>query len=124
MSQKSGQFAGDARLIEALAQGMTQAQAATATGYCARTIRRRLELDDFRALVIEARSAMLTQATGRLAAASAVAVTTLVKLALSANSEMVRARCARSILELNVRFRETEELAERLSRLEAAAGTS
>ena len=122
MSPKTGQqLEGDARLIETLARGSSQAQAATETGYSTRTIRRRMEHEDFRNAVAAARSAVLTEATGKLAAAAGAAVETLVSLATGAKSEIVRASCARSILELSAKFRETQELADRLAALETAS---
>ena len=125
MSSNPGQnLEGDARLIEVLARGATQSQAAIETGLSTKTIQRRMEGEDFRAAVAGVRSQMLSEVTGQLAVASAVAVQTLVTLASGAKSELVRARCARAILELSVRFRETEELSERLSKLEAAANSS
>jgi len=110
----------DEALIAALASGQTVQDAAKTAGVSARTAHRRLDDPAFARRVTEARSEMVKRAVGQLAEASAEAVTTLRAL-LRAESETARLGAARSILELGSRLRESTELEERLSALEAAA---
>ena len=68
--------------------------------------------------VAEARAEMVARAVGTLADASTAAAATLRKL-LDAESETVRLGACRAILELGVKLREGEELAQRIAALEA-----
>ena len=114
----SGRHNGDAALVAALAGGATHQEAAAQAGMSERTAYRRVADDSFRQQLAEARGALITRATGRLAAACSAAAATLAAL-LKADSENVRLGAARSILELAVRLRESEELEGRVAALEA-----
>ena len=107
----------DQALVAALAAGATKQEAARLAGVGERTIYRRLEDPDFRRRVDQARSELVTQAVGRLADASAAAVTTLRAL-LGADSESVRLGACRAILDLGLKLRESEELERRIAALE------
>ena len=105
-------------LIAALAGGVTVQDAAVTAGVGVATARRRLREPEFRRRVDEARADMIRQAVARVSAASTNAVATLRGL-LGAESESVRLGAARSILELGVKLREAQDLAERIAALEA-----
>jgi hypothetical protein len=118
---------GDEALIAALAAGTTIGDAAQAAGLSRRTVARRLEEDEFRALVATARAEMFGRAVGILAEAAAGAAQTLHDLAVSGGSETVRLGAAKVILDAGHRARGDEEFEQRLSRVEASiheTGTS
>ena len=110
---------GEAKLIVALAGGATVRAAAIAAGIAERTAYRYLEILDFRQAVLKARSAMIDQAAGRLAQTSTKAAATLRKL-LDSDDERVKGAAAEKILRLGTQLRDSNELAERISRLEEA----
>ena len=107
----------DGALIAALAGGATVQEAARTAGVSESTAYRRLKEPAFCQRVAEARSEMIARAVGVLARGSTAAATTLALL-LKAESETVRLGAARSILELAVKLRETEELERRIGALE------
>ena len=112
-----GRRKGDSGLVAALAGGATVRDAARSAGVSERTAHRRLEDAAFARRVAEARAELIAQAVGTLADASTVAASTLRGL-LKAESESVRLGAARSILELAVKLRESEELERRIAALE------
>ena len=125
---RNGRHGADPTLVVALAAGLTRQQAAKQAGVSLRTVARRLNDPKFRQQIAEARSATVEQASARLTAASLMAVQTLLQL-LGAESESVRLGTARAILEMGVKFRETEALEakirafqERLTALEERRG--
>ena len=85
-------------LLEALARGASQQEAAMASGVSARTVRRRLESEDFVRQVKFARQAMLDRAIGATAAAAKPAIKTLLEL-LGSRSETSRLVAAKAILD-------------------------
>lgn len=89
----------DDLLIAALARGATQARAAQESGCSERTVRRRLEDENFRARVQAAREEPLQRATGALAAGAPSAVNTLLKLMTSAKNESVRLGAAKALFD-------------------------
>ena len=113
----SGRKNGEPALIAALAGGATVQEAARAAGVSERTVYRRLEHDTFRRQLAEARAELMARAAGALARVSTAAAATLAGL-LTAASESVRLGAARSILELAVKLRESEELERRIAALE------
>lgn len=120
MSEKLGQDDADVDsiLIESLARGCSHARAAKESGVSVRTVQRRLEKQDFRDQVKTMRRTLTEQATGRLAASSRRMVDILVKLATSAKSEIVRAKCAMAVLEICRRYDEHFELVEDVRELQ------
>lgn len=108
-------------LAAALAAGHTQAEAGKLARLSERSVRRRLENEDFRRQVADMRRELVDGATGRLARAMSGAVTVLVELAESAQSEAARVSAARAVVEFGMRLREAEEFERRLAELEAAA---
>jgi hypothetical protein len=77
---------------------VTHAAAGRAAGVSERTVRRRLEDEDFRADVTRARAALVDRAAGRGAEALVDAVETLRVLMGSAQSEAVRVAACRELL--------------------------
>ena len=111
----------DSALIAAMAGGCTVEDAAATVGVGVATAYRRLKEPEFRRQVDEARAALIGQAIARLSAASTDAVSTLKDL-LTAESETVRLGAAKAILDLGLRLREHEDLAERVAALEGQLG--
>ncbi len=116
----NGRHNADDAIAAALAAGKIVRDAAAEVGVAERTIHRRLSEAGFRARVDELRSELVATALGRMADTMADAADTLRRL-LGAESEAVRLGAARSILELGCRLRESVELEQRLTTLEAAA---
>lgn len=119
----SGRKTSDETLILALAAGASRASAAKSASVSERTVFRRLQDPAFRQRLDAARAEMLTSAVARLTASATSAAATLHRL-LSAESESVALGAARAILELGTKLRESEELAQRIAALEAAAGAT
>ena len=91
-------------------------------GGLARAEKVRAEKDEARRLLLEARRERLDAAIERLAAAAERAAAVIEEL-LGATSETVRLRSAVALLEI-LDHHATRELAERLERLEALAGSN
>ena len=108
----------DAALIAALATGATVRDAAAAAGVAERTVYRRLEDPTFRHQVDDARAELIATAVARLGAAATKAVGKLEDL-LTAESEAVRLGAAKAILDAALRWREHQDLTERVAALEA-----
>ncbi len=107
----------DSVLVTALASGVTVRDAAATAGVGETTVYRCLKEPELRRRVYRAQSEMVGQAAARLSAARTSAADTLKDL-LTAESETVRLGAARSILELGMKLREQEDLAERVAALE------
>jgi hypothetical protein len=107
----------DHLIVAALAAGTTNQDAAAAAGVGERTVRRRLEDPAFQRQVLDARSALLEQAIGRMAGATTEAADTLRSL-LNAESENVRHAAAKTLLELTAKGLEQLDLAARIVQLE------
>jgi DNA-binding transcriptional ArsR family regulator len=107
----------DARLLSALASGISVAEAARATGLSQRTVYRRLADPAFRKQLSGLRDELVTDALAGLARSAAKAVETLRRL-LEARNEHVQLGAARALLDQLLRLREGVELAERVAALE------
>lgn len=105
--------------VLALAQGQTNGQAATKAGVSTRTILRWLEDDDFRQEIDDTRTALLRVAVGRLAAGATLAVDALVD-ALATEKGQARVQAARTLLDACLKLRESLELEQRITALEAS----
>ena len=108
----------EAALLAALAGGATVQEAAEQAGVSEATAYRRLREPAFCQQLSEARAELIKRAVGRLARDCSAAADTLRDL-LTAESETVRLGAAKGILELAVKIREHDELAERVAALEA-----
>ncbi len=108
----------DAALVAALAGGATVRDAAAEAGIGEATAHRRLKEPAFRKWVDDARAEVIAGAVARLGAASTKAVATLEGL-LAADSEAVKLGAARAILDAALKWREHQDLTERVAALEA-----
>lgn len=115
--EKSGRKAADERLAFELAAGRTLKEAAAAAGVSASTADRRQRDPEFRKRVAEIRTAMITDATGRLSAGMTKAADVLVKLLGHKNAD-TRRHAAVKLIELAAKMREHGELADRVAELE------
>ena len=106
------------RLALGLAQGMTRIDAAAYAEMGERTVYTKLKDPAFVALVADHRSRIVGQTVGKLASAGAAAADKL-KALLSDPSANVQLQAARSLLELTVKLRTYNELADRIAALEA-----
>ena len=107
----------DSALIAALAGGSTVEDAATTAGVGVATVYRRLKEPEFRRQVDDARAEMIAAAVAKLGAASTKAVAKL-EGRLAAEAEAVQLGAAKAILDAALRWREHEDLAERVAALE------
>jgi hypothetical protein len=103
----------------ALACGATPESAAQKAAFSLRTVYRRLAEPAFGARVREARAEMVRRVAGMLTAAGIGSIKTFTTLQESAVSESVRLGAARAIIELGCKVRESVELTERLTAVEA-----
>jgi hypothetical protein len=108
----------DARLVEALARGVNQTEAARLSGVSVRTIARRLGDPEFRNQVDEFRAQMLESASGRLADLLDRSISTLARLMADDAPPGVRLSAAKAAIEHAVRLREAFEIERRLRELE------
>ena len=113
-----GKRGADAPIVAALAAGASVPAAAKAGGVSEATVYRRLREPAFRQRVDEARAEIVARAVAKLSAASTEAADTLRRL-LYSPMDFARLAAARSILELGVKLREDQDLAERVAALEA-----
>jgi len=109
---------GEAVLIARLAAGATMLDAAAAAGIHERTARRRYQEPGFRRQVAAARGSMMERALGELANAATEATARLRRL-LESDSEQVQLSACRAILDHGGKLRESCELSERITALEA-----
>lgn len=109
---------GEDAMVLALAAGRTIADAADLAGIAVKTVQRRLADPSIRRMISAARAEMVQRAMGSLSDTLAEAVCTLRKL-LKAKGDMVKLSAARALLEYSLRFRESIDLEERLTQIEA-----
>src|SRR5205823_14914021 len=108
----------DPALIVALASGSTVQDAAATAGVSVATAHRRLADKGFQHCVTEARDELVSLTVGRLAKATSRAVDTLDALLGDQTPPAVRLGAARAVLEMAAKYREAEELTERVAALE------
>ncbi len=113
----------DSVLIAHLSVGVTRAGAAKAANVSESTVFRRLQNEAFRRELASAKEELIRSTVARLSASATQAATTLQRL-LNADSETVQLGAARAILELSVKWREAEELDQRIAALEVVAAQS
>ena len=109
------------RAIAALLSAPSLEQAAKKAGLSRATLYRWMREPDFKTALRAARREVVDATIGRLQAATAEAVTALVK-ALTCTTPTVRVSAARAILEFSFRSVELGDLEERLSALEQQFG--
>jgi hypothetical protein len=115
----NGRRATNEALLTALACGATVESAARTVGVSVRTIHRRLKDPGFQEQLRKLRSDMLERAGAMLTAMAMESVKTLVALQAASMPPAVRLGAARAALDLGVKFRESQELEQRIAALEA-----
>jgi hypothetical protein len=109
----------DKTMLVALACGATVENAAPRAGVAVRTAYRRLADPRFRARLAQTRADVVQRIAGLLTGAGIGSVKTLVDLQNDAAvSPAVRRACARDVLEIGLRVRESADLELRLAALE------
>ncbi len=116
MAENSGQRQHDV-LVSALARGETHASAATLSGYCVRTVQRRLDDGEFRGEVQRVRSQIVDAAAGRISNTLDAAAICLKNLLVS-ESDAIKLSAARALFEIGIRLKEVVELESRLQAVE------
>jgi DNA-binding CsgD family transcriptional regulator len=101
-----------------LATGASTLDAAEKLQISRRTVQRKLRKPAFRKLVADLRSQLFSSALGRMAENMTHATDALASL-LDASDPAVRLRAARATLSLALRLRDSVEVSDRLSELEA-----
>lgn len=113
----------DQLLVTALVCGATVEGAAQRAGVSVRTVYRRLRQPRFQERLRQGRRELVERTSGLLTGAALSAVKTLVDLSQDgAVAPTVRRRAARDVLELGLRFRDSNDLEERIAQLEDAVG--
>lgn len=119
-----GRKTADDALLLALACGATIENAARKANVSLRTAYRRVEEPAFLERLKQVRTEMVQRATAILTAGAMEAVKTMIELLGPTSPPAVRLGSARSIVELGVKLRESNELAERITALEEQLGAS
>jgi transposase len=119
-----GKYTIDEQLALSLACGATIEAAAAKLKVSTSTVNRRLKDPKFQKRLREVRSDMVARATSMLTAAAMEAVKTLLALQSTETPPPVRLGAARAVLELGSKLRESIELSERVTALEAQFGQS
>jgi hypothetical protein len=107
----------DELIIAALASGRDYEAAATVASTSSRTVRRRMSDPEFAAEVSRRRGERVGEVSGLLLDASVLAVGVLLDC-LNSESDVVRSRAARTLIDLGQRVRVTSDHEDRLARLE------
>jgi hypothetical protein len=108
------------KAIAALLSEPTLGKAAKAAGIGERTLYNWLNEPNFKAALRSAEKELLDNVTRRLAAGQVLALDTLQKLIQSARHESTKLRASVSWLELSLKFRDMQDIEDRLTALEAA----
>jgi hypothetical protein len=101
-----------------LATGASVSAAAEKLGVARSTVHRKLRMPVFRQLVAELRSELFSSALGRMAENMTHATDALGSL-LDANDPGVKLRAAKAVLGLAIRLRDSVDVSDRISELEA-----
>ena len=108
----------NSRLALVLAAGATVTAAAAELGISRKTVQRKLAKPVFRRRVAELRAQLFGEALGRIADSLTRATDSLAAL-LDSNDPAVRLRAAAAILSLGMKMRDSVDVSDRLSELEA-----
>jgi transposase len=108
------------KAITALLSERNKRDAAKTAGVSEKTLYTWLNDKDFRAALRDAEKAILDDVTRRLSAGQRLALDALAKLIQSARHESTKLRAAVAWLELSLKFRDMQDIEERLTALEAA----
>ena len=124
MARADGSGTRDEILAAALASGKTHRAAADAAGMSDRTVRRRLEAPEFRAMVSAQRTELVNQVADRLAGLAPQAVETMYSLLSDNNPPAVRCKAAQAVLSSSRAWRDASEMEARIRMLEALVARS
>jgi hypothetical protein len=108
------------KAIAALLSERTTRDAAKAAGVNEKTLYTWLNEPNFRAALREAEKDILDNVTRRLSAGQSLALDTLENLVKSARHESTKLRASLAWLEMSLKFRDMQDIDERLTALEAA----
>jgi len=108
------------KAITALLTERTTGAAAKTAGISERTLYTWLNEPAFRGALRSAEKAILDDVTRRLSAGQTLALDTLEKLVKSARHESTKLRASVAWLEMSLKFRDMQDIEERLTALEAA----
>ena len=114
----------ETKLVTALANGATVAQAGLQAGVSERTVYRYLKKPEFQARIDALQDQMVQQVAAVLTAAAQVGIQSLVALQDPSTPPSVRRNAARDILELGLHSREDADLEKRLAVLENQTSAS
>ena len=107
----------DSILIEQLAIGASQTEAARAAGCTRRTVHRRLQDPEFRLEVREFRESLLDAGAGKLASSLGESIDRLKHLMTTATPDAAQVAAARAIGDLTIKFKGVE-FEQRIAELE------
>lgn len=108
------------KAIAALLSEKTIGAAAKSAGVGERTLYTWLDEPNFKAALRSAEREILDEVTRRLSAGQSLALDTLQKLVTSARHESTKLRASVAWLELSLKFRDINDIEDRLTALEAA----
>lgn len=108
------------KAITALLSERTTRDAAKTAGVNEKTLYTWLNEPNFRAALRSAEKDILDDVTRRLSAGQSLALDTLEKLVKSARHESTKLRASVAWLEMSLKFRDMQDIEERLTALEAA----
>lgn len=108
------------KAIAALLAERTLGAAAKSAGVGERTLYTWLNEPNFKAALRDAEKAILDEVARRLSAGQSLALDTLQKLVTSARHESTKLRASVAWLELSLKFRDMQDIEDRLTALEAA----
>jgi hypothetical protein len=116
-SRGSGSYSRNELLVAALARGSSVAKAAREAGYSERQAYRKTQDPEFQAMVNRERMEFLDRAYGRLSLTTRDAVRALYRLLKDA-SPAIQLNAAKAVLDYCWKFKESLEMADRLSKIE------
>lgn len=108
------------KALAALLSERTLGAAAKSAGVGERTLYTWLNEPNFKAALRDAEKAILDDVTRRLSAGQRLALDTLEKLVTSARHESTKLRASVAWLEMSLKFRDMQDIEDRLTALEAA----
>ena len=112
----------DGALVDLLAAGRSNADAARLSGISVRTVNRRMADSDFRQRLDVRRAEMFERGAARMADLVSRSIDTLSELMEQSKSESIRLSAAKSVIDGAVRLRELISIESRLAEMERQFG--